>query len=277
MYMQLFATTILFFAVVAIQEAASQATLEPIECSGPLLDVPGLEADCLAVATALSEAAAQNHPEWAPYYPPNGFFECTPIENGLTYNGQWVSSVPTELLPQDFLIKRRLFLEGCFFWVDIINSMIPASVVPVTCGGAASSDGFSIPCGISGSTCDRLKVDDSSSAQECAATASAIDTIVASSSKGKKGKKGKSSKSSKSKKSKKSKKGKAAALEAKQAQAVRLEVGAGVALVGMVGFVALVATKLRASVVPGADAAHLLAATATAPLATAAEASPGIV
>lgn len=101
--------------------------------------------------------------------------------------------------------------------------------------------------------------------------------------KSKKGKsKGKSAKSmtSKSKSSKSTKapkKGRAAALEAKQAQAVRLEVGAGVALVGMIGFVALVATKLRASVVPGADAAHLLAATATAPLATAAEASPGIV
>ena len=107
----------------------------------------------------------------------------------------------------------------------------------------------------------------------------------------KKGKKAEPSKSSKSKSSKsKSSKSKpskstkaprkrraAAALEAKQAQAVRLEVGAGVALVGMVGFVALVATKLLASVVPGADAAHLLAATATAPLATAAEASPGMV
>ena len=39
-----------------------------------------------------------------------------------------------------------------------------------------------------------------------------------------------------------------AALNAKQSQAAELEVGAGVVLVGMVGLVTLVATKLRASV-----------------------------
>ena len=71
--------------------------------------------------------------------------------------------------------------------------------------------------------------------------------------KGKKGK-GKKSKGTKSAKAPKSakepksakapKKGKAAGLEAKQSQAARLEVGAGVALVGMVGLVALVATKM---------------------------------
>ena len=106
----------------------------------------------------------------------------------------------------------------------------------------------------------------------------AIKEILIHGAQGKTKIKSKSSKSKSSKSTKAPRKRRAAAaLEAKQAQAVRLEVGAGVALVGMVGFVALVATKLRASVVPGADAAHLLAATATAPLATAAEASPGIV
>ena len=70
-----------------------------------------------------------------------------------------------------------------------------------------------------------------------------------------------SAKSKKSSKSAKGPKGKAAGLKAKQSQPVpaRIEVGAGVALVGMVGVVALVATKVRASVAPEAGALHLLA------------------
>ena len=90
--------------------------------------------------------------------------------------------------------------------------------------------------------------------------------------KGKKNKKGKSPKEPKSSKEPKSpkgskgpKKGKTAALAAKQSQAAKLEVGAGVALVAMVGFVALVATKLGPSVAAEDE---------TALLAVAAEASP---
>ena len=96
--------------------------------------------------------------------------------------------------------------------------------------------------------------------------------------KGKKGKKGsvKSPKGPKSQKGSKGPKGKGkgAALKAGQSQAVELDVGAGVALVGMVGLVALVATKLRASVAVEEEGALL----ATVPsLAVAAEASPTMV
>ena len=90
----------------------------------------------------------------------------------------------------------------------------------------------------------------------------------------------KSAKSMKSSKSAKGPKGKAAGLKAKQSQSARIEVGAGVALVGMVGVVALVATKVRASVAPEAGAPYLLAGTPTAPtepLAAAAESSPCMV
>ena len=90
----------------------------------------------------------------------------------------------------------------------------------------------------------------------------------------------KSAKSMKSSKSAKGPKGKAAGLKAKQSQSTRIEVGAGVALVGMVGVVALVATKVRASVAPEAGAPYLLAGTPTAPtepLAAAAESSPCMV
>ena len=98
-------------------------------------------------------------------------------------------------------------------------------------------------------------------------------------------KKGKSAKSMKSHShshshTAKGPKGKAAGLKAKQSQSARIEVGAGVALVGMVGVVALVATKVRASVAPEAGAPYLLAGTPTAPtepLAAAAESSPCMV
>ena len=77
--------------------------------------------------------------------------------------------------------------------------------------------------------------------------------------KGKKGKKNKKGKSPKESKSPKGPKGKVAALKAGQSQAAELEVGAGVALAGMVGLVALVATKLGPFVAAEDEAALLVA------------------